>query len=290
MKASTPSVTAPSSHAVSLVNRVNAAFNLPRQTLQAHGFALAPERPRPYRSAGHQEDALIQGTSRTGAAVMVALISSAPVALQAGFADWPQLWGPRGHGRHGRAAPGRRPSCASCGAGRSGAASPRVSGGGERGYTGESDGKSDHAIAFDVGPAARCGGPRSARPIAATTARVTVPSRRPRWAAAACSWPARTALLVALDAASGRELWRKDLAAELQAEAAVLRLRRLADRRRRPGRAAGRRRREERARRVRRGERTPRLGGPRSSGDQGRLGRLHDGGARYDRRASASSW
>ena len=160
---------------------------------------------------------MIQGTSHTGAAVMVALISSAPVALQAGFADWPQLWGPRGTAameepRSG--APGlrelwRRP----VGSGFSG-----VSVEGERGYTGESDGKNDYAIAFDV---------KTGRTLWRTPLGETYrghdgsrdgPIATPAVGGGRVFMAGPFGLLVAVDAATGREVWRHDLPAEFQAK------------------------------------------------------------------------
>jgi outer membrane protein assembly factor BamB len=145
---------------------------------------------------------------------MVALISSAPVALQAGFADWPQLWGPRGTAaieeprwRRQPAQLWRRP----VGSGFSG-----VSVEGERGYTGESDGKNDYAIAFDV---------KTGRTVWRTPLGETYrghdgsrdgPIATPAVGGGRVFMAGPFGVLVAVNAATGREVWRHDLPAELR--------------------------------------------------------------------------
>jgi outer membrane protein assembly factor BamB len=151
---------------------------------------------------------------------MVATLSSTVVALAARPArsadDWPQLWGPRVDAAvEARTTPGaaglrelwRRP----IGSGFSG-----ITIVGERGYTGESDGTTDHAIAFDV----RTGKTLWRAPLGETyrghDGSRDGPISTPAVASGRVFLPGPRGSLIALDAASGRELWRKDLVGELK--------------------------------------------------------------------------
>lgn len=133
--------------------------------------------------------------------------------------DWPQLWGPTvtaavepkdSPGGAGLRELWRRP----IGSGFSGIAVV-----GERGYTGESDGTSDQLIAFDLRT-----GKTLWRAALGETYRGHDGSRDGPIATPAVSGGRVFMLgprgpLLALDAASGRELWRKDLAAEASVKA-----------------------------------------------------------------------
>ena len=85
-----------------------------------------------------------------GRAALAALLASAPLVNAPAAADWPQLWGPTVSGAVDAGGPEgawqlrelwRRPI---------GSGYSAVTIVGDRGYTGESDGAHDHAIAFDV--------------------------------------------------------------------------------------------------------------------------------------------
>jgi outer membrane protein assembly factor BamB len=100
-----------------------------------------------------------------------------------------------------------------------GSAFSAISVAGERGYTGELDGTSDHAIAFDV---------RSVRTLWRAALGATYrghdgsrdgPIATPAVSGSRVFMVGPHGLVLALDAASGRELWRKDLPKELQAKA-----------------------------------------------------------------------
>jgi outer membrane protein assembly factor BamB len=149
-----------------------------------------------------------------------ATLSCAVVALAAGAVsaadDWPQLWGPRVDAAvEAQTPPGaaglrelwRRP----IGSGFSG-----ITVVGERGYTGESDGATDHAIAFDV----RTGKTLWRAPLGETyrghDGSRDGPISTPAVARGRVFLPGPRGTLIALDAASGRELWRKDLVGELK--------------------------------------------------------------------------
>lgn len=143
----------------------------------------------------------------------LAIAASAFASAAPGAEDWPQLWGPGATGAVEAEATGgvalrelwRRP----IGSGFSGIA---VSGG--HGYTGESDGVSDQAIAFDVAT-----GRTLWRAALGETYRGHDGSRDGPIATPAVSegrvyMAGPRGVLLALDAASGRELWRRDLLAE----------------------------------------------------------------------------
>jgi outer membrane protein assembly factor BamB len=148
--------------------------------------------------------------------ILGAILSAGAVATGASGDDWPQLWGPSvtaavesasPPGKAGLRELWRRP----IGSGFSG-----ITIVGERGYTGESDGTTDHAIAFDVR-----GGKTLWRAALGATYRGHDGSRdgpiaTPAAASGRVFLPGPRGTLVALDAASGRELWRKDLPGELK--------------------------------------------------------------------------
>ena len=150
---------------------------------------------------------------------LAAVLSLGALRSTARDGDWPQLWGPSVTGAvETSSAPAgaslrelwRRP----IGSGFSG-----ITVVGERGYTGEADGASDHAIAFDVRT-----GKTLWRAALGETYRGHDGSRDGPLATPAVSggrvfMAGPRGLLVALDAASGRELWRKDLVGELSFKA-----------------------------------------------------------------------
>jgi len=148
--------------------------------------------------------------------VSFALACAALPAAGASADDWPQLWGPSVTAAVEAQSPAgpaglrelwRRP----IGSGFSG-----ITIVGERGYTGESDGTTDHAIAFDV----RTGKTLWKAPLGETyrghDGSRDGPIATPAVASGRVFLPGPRGTLVALDAASGRELWRKDLPAELK--------------------------------------------------------------------------
>lgn len=160
----------------------------------------------------------IHGHGRRAFTLASALTLCATLA-PAGEGDWPQIWGPSVTGAVDVSGAGggvtlrelwRRPIG-------TGYSAITVVGG--RGYTGESDGTTDHAFAFDLatgrtlwrvglGPTYRGHDGSRDGPIAtpaASGSRVFMAGPH--------------GLLLALDTASGRELWRKDLAKDLQAKA-----------------------------------------------------------------------
>ena len=150
---------------------------------------------------------------------LTAIVSLAALPVATASDDWPQLWGPSVSGAvetTGAASAvslrelWRRP----IGSGFSG-----ITAVGERGYTGESDGTTDHAIAFDVRT-----GKTLWRAALGETYRGHDGSRDGPLATPAVSggrvfMAGPRGLLVALDASSGRELWRKDLVGELSFKA-----------------------------------------------------------------------
>jgi len=150
------------------------------------------------------------------ALAIVASLAAGPAAAPA--EDWPQLWGPGATGAVEADAPAgvelrelwRR---------RVGSGFSAVAVVGERGYTGEADGGSDHVIAFDV-----ASGRTLWRASLGETYRGHDGSRDGPIATPAVSdgrvfMAGPRGALVALDAASGRELWRRDLLAEPQVKA-----------------------------------------------------------------------
>ena len=157
-----------------------------------------------------------RGRRATAVATLLTVVTGLPSA-RAG--DWPQLWGPTVTASVDDTRPGgdvslrelwRRP----IGSGFSGIAVA-----GARGYTGESDGTTDQAIAFDV---------RTGRTLWRFALGETYrghdgsrdgPIATPTVAAGRVFMASPRGLLVALDAASGRELWRQDLLGEPQVKA-----------------------------------------------------------------------
>jgi outer membrane protein assembly factor BamB len=146
-------------------------------------------------------------------------VSVAALAPAASGDDWPQLWGPTVTAAvepkdSPRGAALRELWRRPIGSGFSGIAVA-----GERGYTGESDGTTDHAIAFD-----RRTGKTLWRAALGETYRGHDGSRdgpiaTPAVSAGRVFMLGPRGLLLALDAASGRELWRKDVAAEASVKA-----------------------------------------------------------------------
>jgi outer membrane protein assembly factor BamB len=156
----------------------------------------------------------VRGRGALALAGLIAVTSSVPSGADE---DWPRLWGPSGDARFqgaGHVAQGESPKARelwrrSIGSGFSG-----ISVVGGRGYTGESDGSQDHAVAFDaatgreiwrtpLGPTYRGHDGSRDGPISTPTVagpRVFLVSAH--------------GALVALDAASGRKLWQRDLKAE----------------------------------------------------------------------------
>ncbi len=155
----------------------------------------------------------IHSRGRLAAGVMVLSAVAVPTARAI---DWPQIWGPAVSGAVDVAGPAgnvslrelwRRP----IGSGYS-AITPEC----ERGYTGESDGTTDYAVAFDV---------KSGRTLWRAALGETYrghdgsrdgPLATPAVDGGRVFMTGPRGLLLALDAASGRELWRKDILSEAQ--------------------------------------------------------------------------
>jgi outer membrane protein assembly factor BamB len=150
--------------------------------------------------------------------VLATLLTLANALPPARAGDWPQLWGPAVTGAVETVVPvgtslrelWRRP----IGSGFSG-----ITVVGERGYTGESDGTSDHAIAFDV---------RTGRTLWRAALGDTYrghdgsrdgPIATPAVGGGRVFMAGPHGVLVALDASSGRELWRRDLLSDLPVKA-----------------------------------------------------------------------
>jgi outer membrane protein assembly factor BamB len=150
----------------------------------------------------------------------VASLSSSVIALVAAPAgsadDWPQLWGPSVTAAVEAQAPAGAPGLRELWRRPIGSGFSGITIVGERGYTGESDGATDHAIAFDV----RTGKTLWRAPLGETyrghDGSRDGPIATPAVGGGRVFLPGPRGTLVALDAASGRELWRKDLPAELE--------------------------------------------------------------------------
>ncbi len=147
-------------------------------------------------------------------AALAALLSVGAGAPPAGASDWPQLWGPTVSAAVDEGAPPgavalrelwRRP----IGSGFSG-----ITVKGERGYTGESDGTTDHAIAFDV----KTGRTLWRAPLGETyrghDGSRDGPISTPAVSAGRVFMAGPRGSLIALDSATGRVLWRQELVAE----------------------------------------------------------------------------
>jgi outer membrane protein assembly factor BamB len=151
--------------------------------------------------------------------VLATLLTLATGLRPARAGDWPQLWGPAVTGAVDAAAPGsgvalrelwRRP----IGSGFSG-----ITVAGERGYTGESDGTSDHAIAFDVRTGRTLWRAALGETYSGHDGSRDGPIATPALGGGRVFMAGPRGVLVALDAASGRELWRKDLLSDLPVKA-----------------------------------------------------------------------
>lgn len=158
---------------------------------------------------------------RRTALAAAAVLGLAAAAHAGANDDWPRLWGPNGDARSDgafRGSTGETPRARELWRRRIGSGFSAVSVVNDRGYTGESDGTLDHALAFEVatgrevwrtalGPTYRGhdgsrDGPISTPAVAG--GRVFLVSAR--------------GLLFALEAASGKALWQRDLTAEDGAE------------------------------------------------------------------------
>jgi len=152
-------------------------------------------------------------------AALAALLSVGAGAPSGAASDWPQLWGPTVSGAVEATVPAgawqlrelwRRPI---------GSGYSAVTVSGERGYTAESDGATDHAIAFDV----KTGRTLWRVPLGEThrghDGSRDGPIATPAVSAGRVFMTGPRGTLVAFDAASGKELWRKDLLAVPQAQA-----------------------------------------------------------------------
>ena len=131
--------------------------------------------------------------------------------------DWPRLWGPRGDARfqgEAHVAQGESPKARELWRRRIGSGFSGISVVGGRGYTGESDGTQDHAVAFDVAT-----GRETWRTPLGPTYRGHDGSRdgpisTPAVEGGRIFLVSAHGVLFALDGASGRKLWQRDLKAE----------------------------------------------------------------------------
>jgi outer membrane protein assembly factor BamB len=148
-----------------------------------------------------------------GRAALAALLASAPLLNAPAAADWPQLWGPTVSGAVDAGGPEgawqlrelwRRPI---------GSGYSAVTIVGDRGYTGESDGAHDHAVAFDV----KTGKTLWRVPLGEThkghDGSRDGPIATPAVSGGRVFMAGPRGTLVAIDAASGKELWRTDVLA-----------------------------------------------------------------------------
>ena len=128
------------------------------------------------------------------AAAVATLLTAAAVPALARASDWPQLWGPAVTAPWTSPARTARFACASCGGGRSAAASPgsRCRGRARLHRRVRRDHRPRDRLRRPHRPHALAGRARRDA-TAATTARATGRSRRPPWPPAASSWPARAA-------------------------------------------------------------------------------------------------
>ncbi len=154
-----------------------------------------------------------------GLAVAAMLVLAA--GTQAGTnEDWPRLWGPKGDARFqggGHVAQGEAPKTRELWRRRIGSGFSGISVVDGRGYTGESDGTQDHAVAFEVA---------TGREVWRTPLGPTYrghdgsrdgPISTPAVAGVRVFLVSAQGVFFALDAASGRMLWQRDLRAEDEA-------------------------------------------------------------------------
>jgi outer membrane protein assembly factor BamB len=154
-----------------------------------------------------------------GAFILLASqVTAADSAPRSPVSDWPHLWGPAGDGiSMAQLNPSTTPRVREVWRRKIGSGFSGIAVAGARGYTGESDGNDDHAVAFDVatgrelwrarlGPTYRGHSGSKDGPISTPTAddgRVFIVGPRGG--------------LFALDSATGRVLWQHDLKAEYKA-------------------------------------------------------------------------
>jgi outer membrane protein assembly factor BamB len=156
----------------------------------------------------------VRGRRALALASFVALSSPAGAGVDE---DWPRFWGPKGDARFlgtGRVAQGDSPRARELWRRRIGSGFSGISVVEGRGYTGESDGSQDHAVAFDVatgrelwrtplGPTYRGHDGSRDGPISTPAVeghRVFLVSAH--------------GVLFALEASSGKKLWQRDLKSE----------------------------------------------------------------------------
>jgi outer membrane protein assembly factor BamB len=158
---------------------------------------------------------VIHARGRVVALAAMACMAAAGRATAEG--DWPQLWGPTvsasaevANDASGLKELWRRPIG-------SGFSSIAVVGG--RGYTGESDGSTDQVIAFDLGTGKTLWRAALGETYRGHDGSRDGPIATPAVGGGRVFMLGPRGLLVALDAASGRELWRRDLATGAQVKA-----------------------------------------------------------------------
>lgn len=158
-----------------------------------------------------------RGREAAGSAALLLLAVLLPAPAAPG--EWPQLWGPTVSASVELAATAGRPSLRELwrrplGSGFSGIA---LAAG--RGYTGETDGTTDHAIAFELGSGRTLWRAALGETYRGHDGSRDGPIATPAVGGGRVFMAGPRGLLLALDAQSGRELWRKDLLAELAARA-----------------------------------------------------------------------
>ena len=146
-------------------------------------------------------------------------LSLAAALSPLGAADWPQLWGPSVTGSVEAAVPGSGVSLRELWRRPIGSGFSAIAVVGERGYTGESDGTTDHALAFDVKTGRTLWRAALGETYRGHDGSRDGPIATPAVAAGRVFMTGPRGLLVGLDAASGRELWRKDLLKDVPAKA-----------------------------------------------------------------------
>ena len=161
---------------------------------------------------------VIHRHGRRAAAVAALLAATAiPPSLRAG--DWPQLWGPAVTGAVDAAAAKGDVSLRELWRRPIGSGFSAITVGGDRGYTGESDGTTDHAVAFDVKTGRTLWRAALGETYRGHDGSRDGPIATPAVDGGRVFMAGPRGLLVALDAASGRELWRKELLSDPETKA-----------------------------------------------------------------------
>jgi outer membrane protein assembly factor BamB len=134
--------------------------------------------------------------------------------------DWPRLWGPAGDGSSpARLALAESPRAVELWRRRIGSGFSGIAIRGERGYTGESDGADDHAVAFDLASGRELWRTRLGPTYRGHDGSKDGPISTPSVDAESVFMVGPHGGLLALEAASGRVRWQRDLKADDSAPA-----------------------------------------------------------------------